>query len=164
MRDIDRERALNAPERISNVVQYIRDHFDQKTMRKAKSYAFTRLMNVHEVASARDRAAVAEAKDKIRLSGFNSIFAVSSIDTAKLYYNEFKRQQAEIPESRRLKIATIYSYGANDPDLEMKTRKIPTDWMSRLVIFWKVQFAIIMRRLVQITTLVLNGFRIITKT
>lgn len=119
VRDIDRERALNSPQRISNIVEYIREHFDQKTMRKAKSYAFTRLMNVHEVASARDRAAVEEAKDKIRLSGFNSIFAVSSIDTAKLYYNEFKRQQAEIPESRRLKIATIYSYGANDPDLEM---------------------------------------------
>ena len=98
-------------------------------MRNAKSYAFTRLMNVHEVASARDRTAVEEAKDKIRLSGFNSIFAVSSIDTAKLYYNEFKRQQAELPEVKRLKIATIYSYGANDPDL---------DWTSRHVIFWRV--------------------------
>ena len=119
VRDIDRERALNSPQRISNIVEYIREHFDQKTMRNAKSYAFTRLMNVHEVASARDRAAVEEAKDKIRLSGFNSIFAVSSIEAAKFYYNEFKRQQAEIPESRRLKIATIYSYGANDPDLEM---------------------------------------------
>ena len=119
VRDIDRERALNAPERIRNVVQYIRDHFDQKTMRNAKSYAFTRLMNVYEVASARNRAAVEEAKDKIRLSGFNSIFAVSSIETAKLYYNEFKCQQAELPEVKRLKIATIYSYGANDPDLEM---------------------------------------------
>lgn len=119
VRGIDRERALNAPERISNVVQYIREHFDQKTMRNAKSYAFTRLMNVHEVASARNRAAVEEAKDKIRLSGFNSIFAVSSTDIAKLYYDEFKRQQSDIPEPRRLKIATIYSYGANDPDLEM---------------------------------------------
>lgn len=119
VRDIDRERALNAPERIRNVVQYIRDHFDQKTMRNAKSYAFTRLMNVHEVASARNRAAVEEAKDKIRLSGFNSIFAVSSIEAAKLYYNEFKRQQSNLPEASRLKIATIYSYGANDPDLEM---------------------------------------------
>ena len=65
VRSIDRERALNAPERIRNVVQYIRDHFDQKTMRNAKSYAFTRLMNVHEVASARNRAAVEEVKDKI---------------------------------------------------------------------------------------------------
>ena len=104
---------------MNRMLASIREHFDQKTMRNAKSYAFTRLMNVHEVASARNRAAVEEAKDKIRLSGFNSIFAVSSIETAKLYYNEFKRQQAEIPEVKRLKIATIYSYGANDPDLEM---------------------------------------------
>ncbi len=118
VRDIDRERALSTPERISNVVRYIREHFDQKTRRNAKAYAFTKLMNIHEVASARNRA-IKEAKDKVRLSGFNSIFAVSSIDAAKLYYNEFKRQQADLPEAARLKVATIYSYGANEPDLEM---------------------------------------------
>jgi type I restriction enzyme R subunit len=48
------------------------------------------------------------------LSGFNSIFAVASIDFAKLYYNEFKRQQEAVPELSRLKIATIFSYGVND--------------------------------------------------
>lgn len=116
VRDIDREKALSAPERISNVTRYIREHFDQKTKRNSKPYAFTRLMNVREAASARDRAAVEEVKEKIRLTGFNSIFAVSSIAMAKTYYNEFKRQQADAPELARLKVATIFSYSANEQD------------------------------------------------
>lgn len=119
VRDIDRERALAAPERISNVVQYIREHFDQKTKRNSKPYAFTALANIHEAASARDRSAVEEVKQKIRLSGFNSIFAVSSIEVAKSYYTEFKKQQGDVPELQKLKIATIFSYGANEVDDEM---------------------------------------------
>jgi len=119
VRDIDRERALAAPERISNVVRYIREHFDQKTKRNSKPYAFTALANIHEAASTRDRSAVEEVKQKIRLSGFNSIFAVSSIDVAKSYYSEFKKQQSEVPELQKLKIATIFSYGANEVDDEM---------------------------------------------
>lgn len=119
VRDIDRERALAAPERISNVVKYIRDHFDQKTNRNSKPYAFTALANIHEAASARDRSAVEEVKQKIRLSGFNSIFAVSSIEVAKSYYSEFKKQQVDVPEIQKLKIATIFSYGANEVDDEM---------------------------------------------
>lgn len=119
VRDIDRERALAAPERISNVVQYIREHFDQKTKRNSKPYAYTRLANVHEAASARDRGAIEEVKEKIRLSGFNSIFAVSSIDVAKQYYAEFKKQQSEVPELARLKVATIFSYGPNEADDEL---------------------------------------------
>lgn len=58
--DIDREAILSAPERISNIVKYIREHFDQKT--KRNSYY--------------------KIKDR-RLAGFNSIFAVSSIEVAK---------------------------------------------------------------------------------
>ena len=119
VRDINREKALAAPERISNVVSYIREHFDQKTKRNSKPYAFTRLANVHEAASARDRSSIEEIKDKIRLTGFNSIFAVSSIDVAKQYYTEFKKQQAEVPELTRLKVAIIYSYGANEADSEL---------------------------------------------
>lgn len=117
--DIDREKALAAPERISNVSKYIREHFDQKTKRNSKPYLFGSLQNVSEVASARDRAKVEELKQKIRLSGFNAIFAVASIDVAKAYYLELKKQQTEIPEISRLKIATIFSYGANDPDEEV---------------------------------------------
>jgi len=114
VKDIDRERALMAPDRISLVTKYIREHFDQKTKRNSKSYEFTSLKNVYDVASAKDRNKIEEVKQKIRLSGFNSIFAVASIDFAKLYYNEFKRQQEAVPELSRLKIATIFSYGVND--------------------------------------------------
>lgn len=119
VRGIDTEAVLSHPERISNVVSYVREHFDQKTKRNSKPYAFTRLANVHEAASARDRNAIEEVKQKIALSGFNSIFAVSSIPVARLYYTEFKKQQAEVPELARLKVATIFSYGANEPDSEL---------------------------------------------
>lgn len=116
VRDIDRERALLSPVRLTNTVAYILNHFDQKTMRNSKPYYMTALANVHEVASARDRNKIEEIKEKIRRSGFNSIFAVSSIDAAKLYYEEFKRQQKDVPELRKLKIATIFSFGQNDPE------------------------------------------------
>jgi len=116
VRSIDTEAILGAPERISKVVQYIREHFDQKTKRNS-SYMFTgALQNIHEVATARDRHAIEEIKKRIRLSGFNSIFAVSSIEAAKKYYAEFKRQQAEAPEATRLKVAIIYSYGVNEDE------------------------------------------------
>lgn len=93
--DIDREAVLAAPERLANIVSYIREHFDQKTKRNS----FYKL------------------KDR-RLAGFNSIFAVSSIDVAKKYYVEFKRQLADVPSDKRLKVATIYSFGVNDEDAD----------------------------------------------
>lgn len=91
--DIDREAILAAPKRLENVVRYIRENFDQKT--KRNSYY-----------SIQDR----------RLSGFNSIFAVASIDVAKKYYAEFQRQLADVPSDKKLKVATIYSFGVNDED------------------------------------------------
>ncbi len=92
--NIDRERALSAPERISNIVKYIREHFDQKTKRNS----FYQL------------------KDR-RLAGFNSIFAVSSIEVAKKYYTEFQKQMMGLPSDKQLKVATIYSFGVNeDPE------------------------------------------------
>ena len=112
--DIDRERALMAPERISNVVHYIIDKFNRKTYRNDKSYTHNVLINIEQVVSARDRLKVEEIKQKIRVSGFNSIFATSSIDAAKLYYDEFNRQQKDLPEIQRLKVATIFSFGVND--------------------------------------------------
>lgn len=111
--DIDRERAFLAPKRITKVVEYILDHFNQKTYRNEKSYEFNKLVNINDVAIAKDKNAIEEKKQKLRLSGFNSIFCVSSVDAAKLYYNEFKRQMSENP-SKKLNIATIFSYGANE--------------------------------------------------
>ncbi|MDD5524704.1 MAG: type I restriction endonuclease subunit R [Smithella sp.] len=93
--DIDREAVLAAPERLSNIVSYIRDHFDQKTKRNS----FYKL------------------KDR-RLAGFNSIFAVSSIEVAKKYYAEFKKQLSEEPSDKKLKVALIYSFGVNDEDAD----------------------------------------------
>ncbi|MDE6208263.1 MAG: type I restriction endonuclease subunit R [Lachnospiraceae bacterium] len=115
--DINREKAFQAPERIRLVTEYILTHFDQKTYRGDKTYTFNVLQNIADVASAGGRAAIEEIKQKQRVSGFNSIFAVSSVDAAKLYYAEFKRQMAENPQ-RRLKVALIYSYGANEAETD----------------------------------------------
>ncbi|MBN8677963.1 MAG: type I restriction endonuclease subunit R [Chitinophagales bacterium] len=114
--DIDRERALAAPARISNIVQYMLSHFAQKTKRNLRPYEFTALQNIYEVVSAKDRNKIEEIKKQIRLTGFNSIFAVSSIDFAKIYYQEFNKQQQSLPEIQRLKVATIFSFGVNDED------------------------------------------------
>lgn len=93
--DIDREAILASPERLENVVRYIREHFDQKTKRNS----FYKL------------------KDR-RLAGFNSIFAVSSIEVARKYYAEFRKQLADLPSDKRLKVALIYSFGVNDEDAD----------------------------------------------
>lgn len=116
---IDTEKALSDPRRIAEIVEYILEHFHQKTKRNKDSFDFSVLTNVQEVAEAanskaKNRGEVEEKKKPVRMTGFNSIFAVSSIDTAKLYYAEFKRQMKEWPEAKKLRIATIYSYGVNE--------------------------------------------------
>ena len=114
--DIDREKAYMAPQRIELVTKYILDHFDQKTYRNNKTYLFDVLKNISNVATAK-QGAVEEIKEKQRISGFNSIFAVSSVPMAKLYYTEFQKQMAADP-ARHLRIATIFSYSANEADPE----------------------------------------------
>lgn len=114
--DIDRKKAFEAPQRISLVANYILDHFDQKTYRGSKSYVFNALTNISEVASA-DRGKVEEIKQKQRISGFNSIFAVASVTMAKLYYEEFKKIMKEDP-TKKLRIAVIYSYAANEEEVD----------------------------------------------
>jgi type I restriction enzyme, R subunit len=116
--DIDRESILLAPERITNIVKYIREHFNQKTKRNDKSYSSTTITNIAEVASAKDKSSVKELKQATRLTGFNSMFAVTSIDAAKRYYNEFQLQLKETPINKQLKIATIFSFGVNDEDAD----------------------------------------------
>lgn len=114
--DIDRKKAFEDPKRISQVANYILQHFDQKTYRGNKSYVYNSLMNISEIASA-DRGKVEEIKKKQRISGFNSIFAVSSIEMAKMYYDEFRRIIKEEP-AKQLKIAVIYSYAANEEEID----------------------------------------------
>ena len=115
--DINREKAFLAPERIRLVTDYILTHFDQKTYRGDKTYTYSVLQNIAEVASAGSKQQIEEIKQKQRVNGFNSIFAVSSVDAAKLYYAEFQRQMVENPQ-KRLKVAVIYSYGANEEETD----------------------------------------------
>jgi len=111
--DIDRERAFLSPKRIGEVTRYILENFNRKTYRNENgNYSFSCLSNVANVACSK-RNKTDEVKAKKQLNGFNSIFCVSSIEAAKLYYNEFKKQMSENPD-RRLNISTIFSYGANE--------------------------------------------------
>ena len=114
--DIDREKVFMAPQRIELVTRYILDHFDQKTYRGDKTYVFNTLTNISEVAST-DNGKVEEIKQKQRVSGFNSIFCVASVPMAKLYYEEFKKQMKADPK-KALRVATIYSYGANEAEAD----------------------------------------------
>lgn len=75
--------ALLHPARIKEISQYIQDNFRIKTHRNLNS-------------------------DK----SFNAMFAVSSVDAAKCYYEELSRLQREA--ERPLKIATIFSFAANE--------------------------------------------------
>lgn len=90
---IDTEAALLAPERIAKIVAYILEHFDQKT-RRNESYSI----------------------DKKRIQGFNSLMATQSISAAKAYYHAFKEAQSDLPEAQRLKVATIFSFAANEAE------------------------------------------------
>ena len=110
--DIAREKAMMAPERIHKITKYILENFDRKTYRGDKTYIYNSLINISQVASGKN-GAVDEIKQKQRLSGFNSIFAVASVPMAKLYYREFKKQMEADP-TKKLRIATIFSYGANE--------------------------------------------------
>lgn len=88
---IDSGEALADLARIKEIVTYILDHFDQKTKRNSR-------YSLHGQ----------------RVSGFNSILAVSSIPNAMKYYTEIKRQLTA--RNRKLNVATIFSYNANEAD------------------------------------------------
>lgn len=115
--DINREKAYLAPKRIAQITDYILTKFDDKTYRGSKTYTYNVLQNIADVASQSGKEAIEEIKKKQRLSGFNSIFAVSSVEAAKLYYEEFKKQMNEDPR-KKLRVALIYSYGANEEETD----------------------------------------------
>ena len=85
------KKMLLHPERISEITEYILKVYNTKTHRNEQY----------------------DLKHR-RLNGFNAMFAVQSVEAAKLYYEEFKKQQRDISEEKRLKIATIYSFTANE--------------------------------------------------
>ena len=92
---INTERALLADRRIEQVVDYILNHFDQKTKR---------MKNLQRGGE--------------RAPGFNSIFATTSIDAAKAYYSEFAKQQRHVPHPQRLRVGLIYSFSVNEDEDE----------------------------------------------
>lgn len=107
---IDTEKALMDPRRISEIVAYVLDHFDQKTKR-AHYYTFTAKW---EEAERQGPKKMVEKLELRRIAGFNSIFATASIPMAIRYYTEFKKQIAE--KKRNLIIATIFSFSANEEE------------------------------------------------
>ena len=92
---IDTEKALLAPERVQKIVDYVLEHFDQKT-RRNESY---------------------NLKDK-RVSGFNSLFATASIEAAKRYYLAFKKAQENLTDDQKLKVGIIYSFAPNEEQVD----------------------------------------------
>jgi type I restriction enzyme R subunit len=99
---INTDKAMLDSRRIGGVVDYILEHFDQKT--KRNEYY--------------------DVKDK-KINGFNSIFAVSKIAAAKLYYDEFRKRK------HNLKIAVIFSYSANEDDADEDFNNDKLDKNSR---------------------------------
>ena len=79
----ENKKALLHPERIKEISQYILQNFRLKTHRNQGSN-----------------------------KGFNAMFAVSSVEAAKCYYEELYNLQKESEKS--LKIATIFSFAANE--------------------------------------------------
>ncbi|MFY9260934.1 MAG: type I restriction endonuclease subunit R [Gallionella sp.] len=79
----ENKQALLHPDRIREITQYILNNFRQKTHRLQTNG-----------------------------KGFNAMFAVSSVDAAKLYYESFKNLQ--VGNNKPLKIATIFSFAANE--------------------------------------------------
>ena len=112
---IDTEEALHDPKRIEIVTRYIIERFAEKTKQSADSYSMNKLLNVQEVVKKGRKAD--EEKRRVKTKGFNSIFAVDSVQAAILYYNEFKKQLAE-PGVPDLRIATIYTYNANEAEVD----------------------------------------------
>ncbi|MDR2202294.1 MAG: type I restriction endonuclease subunit R [Clostridiales bacterium] len=114
---IDTDNVLNAPERIEEITRYIIEHFDQKTYRNQNRSYFSHrvIQNVGDMAGSKFNT-VAEVKTAQRVNGFNAIFAVGGITAAKLYYAEFKKQLEG--SGQRLNVATIFSYSANEDEIE----------------------------------------------
>ncbi|RIX46195.1 MAG: type I restriction endonuclease subunit R [Rhodocyclales bacterium GT-UBC] len=79
----ENRQALLHPDRIGEITQYILNNFRQKTHRLQAS-----------------------------AKGFNAMFAVSSVEAAKLYYDSFKDLQKN--SDKPLKVATIFSFAANE--------------------------------------------------
>ena len=113
--DIKREEVYNDPKRISMITDYIIKHFNQKTHRNDNSHSYVAsvVSNVEDTVNSKNRKEIKVAKN---INGFNSIFATSSVNSAILYYKEFKKQLANLAVNSDLKVAMIYSFKANEEE------------------------------------------------
>ncbi len=107
--DIDREKALCSPERIRKITSYIFDHFGDQTHRT----------NCYSVKG--------KNGEKEYRFGYNSILAVQSIPVAKVYYNAFRQENQNRPESEKLKVATIFSYAPNEDTSAISNMSMPEE-------------------------------------
>ncbi|TNK82090.1 DEAD/DEAH box helicase [Mycoplasmopsis pullorum] len=105
--NIDTYEVRISNKRISAIVEYILEHYDQKTKTHEK-YVFDRLINTNELTK---NPKANENKKSSILRGFNSIFAVENIEFAKKYYLEFQKQIKA--KDKKLKVATIFTYAPN---------------------------------------------------
>ena len=112
---IEGDKILHDEQRVRLITKYILEHFKQKTKR-SDGYSISKLMNVEEIATAKDQKKVEEVKQKTRTKGFNSIFAVDSVDMARAFYMEMKRQMEKLDKKDRLTIATIFTHEANEEE------------------------------------------------
>ena len=114
---IEGDKVLHDEIRVKLITKYILEHFNQKTKR-SDGYSISKLMNVEEMATAKDQKKVEEVKKKTRVKGFNSIFAVDSVEMARAFYMEMKRQMEKMKKEDRLTIATIFTHEANEEENE----------------------------------------------
>lgn len=91
LQQLESRKFLKHADRIAQITSHILDVYDTKTHRNEN----------YDMASK-------------RAQGFNAMFAVHDIDSAKLYYEEFKKQQAHLAPDKRLRVATIFSYQPNE--------------------------------------------------
>ncbi|WP_222400914.1 type I restriction endonuclease subunit R [Mycoplasma struthionis] len=106
---INTEQLFSSNERIKKITEYILKHFEDKTLR---NWSYNHFVIDNVLSLAKDRNHRAKIKET-KINGFNSILAVSSIDLAKKYYLEFKKQMQK-EESKKLNIALIYSFASNE--------------------------------------------------
>jgi type I restriction enzyme R subunit len=106
---IDTETGLLNQKRISAIVKYMLDHYNQKTRRNISDATYT--------IKRKDKSG--QTVGTAHVSGFNSILATQSIKAAICYYKELKKQIEDRKED--LKIGMIYCYNPNEADPDEET-------------------------------------------
>ena len=126
IKSADEKRAISEDKRIENIVKYMFENYSTKT----KSNVYYNLNGK-------------------KVKGFNSLFATDSKAMAVKYYKEIKKQNNEREEKDRLKIALIYTWMANEPDLDnyisngvdnSLEEKSARDYLEEAIMDYNVQF------------------------